>query len=246
MTASGPSRAERRRNTERRILAAARELFAERGFERTTIRAVASAAEVDPALVMQYFGSKQQLFSRAVQISLPGTGAGTGAGTDAGTDTRTSTGTDKGTGTEDRPRTGGPEALTDSLLTSLGMKIGGLPEASLAMLRSMLTHPEAAEAARAALDRQITEVATAMSAGHEAAMSAGHEAAMSAGREAGRRPEDARLHAALAVATMVGVTIGHQLLGLDDLRRAAPEEIAAALRPALRALVAGGAVTGAE
>ncbi|MER6144877.1 TetR family transcriptional regulator [Streptomyces sparsogenes] len=243
MTASGPSRAERRRNTERRILAAARELFAERGFERTTIRAVASAAEVDPALVMQYFGSKQQLFSRAVQISVPGTD------TDAGTDTRTGTDTGRGTGTEDRSRTGGPEALTDSLLTSLGMKIGGLPEASLAMLRSMLTHPEATEAARAALDRQITEIAAAMPAGREAAMPAGREAGRETRHEAGRQAEDARLHAALAVATMVGVTIGHQLLGIDDLRRATPEEIAAALRPALRALVAGGtdgAVTGAE
>lgn len=192
--AAGPTRAERRRNTEQRILAAARELFAERGFERTTIRAVASAAQVDPALVMQYFGSKQELFSQAVRISVAGA--------------------------EDRPRTGGPEALTDSLLASLGMKIGGLPEASLAMLRSMLTHPEAAEAARAALDRQITELAAAMSAGH----GVDHQA------------EDARLHAALAVATTLGVTIGHQLLGLEDLRRAAPEEIAAALRPALRAL----------
>ncbi|MEU0805567.1 TetR family transcriptional regulator [Streptomyces sp. NPDC005970] len=197
--AAGPTRAERRRNTEQRILAAARELFAERGFERTTIRAVASAAQVDPALVMQYFGSKQELFSQAVRISVAGA--------------------------EDRPRTGGPEALTDSLLASLGMKIGGLPEASLAMLRSMLTHPEAAEAARATLDRQITGLAAAMSAGHEA----DHEA------------QDARLHAALAVATTVGVTIGHQLLGLEDLRRASPEEIAAALRPALQALVTGAA-----
>ncbi|MGY0062251.1 TetR/AcrR family transcriptional regulator [Streptomyces sp. LZ34] len=210
MTAAGPTRAERRRNTEQRILAAARELFAERGFERTTIRAVATAAQVDPALVMQYFGSKQQLFSQAVRISV--------AGTDAGTDTGTDTG--------DRPRTGDPAALTDSLLTSLGMKIGGLPEASLAMLRSMLTHPEAAEAARAALDHQITELAAAMSALPQD----GHQDPAS---------QDARLHAALAVATMVGVTIGHQLLGIDDLRRASPEEIAAALRPALHALVKG-------
>ncbi|MFK4265487.1 TetR family transcriptional regulator [Streptomyces milbemycinicus] len=203
MTAAGPTRAERRRNTEQRILAAARELFAERGFERTTIRAVASAAQVDPALVMQYFGSKQELFSQAVRISVAGAGAEAEA--------------------EGRPRAGGPEALTDSLLASLGMKIGGLPEASLAMLRSMLTHPEAAEAARTALGHQITELA----------------AAISAGPEVDDRAEDARLRAALAVATMVGVTIGHQLLGIDDLRRASPEEIAAALRPALHALVTG-------
>ncbi|MGW3564321.1 TetR/AcrR family transcriptional regulator [Streptomyces sp. NPDC000941] len=207
--AAGPTRAERRRNTEQRILAAARELFAERGFERTTIRAVASAAQIDPALVMQYFGSKQELFSQAVRISVAGAGAGAGA--------------------EGRPRSGDPEALTDSLLASLELKIGGLPEASLAMLRSMLTHPEAAEAARAALGHQITEVAAAISAGHEGEHQDGHH----------RAEDDARLHAALAVATMVGVTIGHQLLGIDDLRRASPEQIAAALRPALHALVTG-------
>ena len=62
-TDSRPSREERRRRTEAAILAAARELFAEVGFERTTIRAVASRAGVDPALVMQYYGSKDGLFA---------------------------------------------------------------------------------------------------------------------------------------------------------------------------------------
>lgn len=50
------------------ILAAARELFAARGFDRTTVRAVASAAGVDPALVHHYFGSKRRLFAEAVQL----------------------------------------------------------------------------------------------------------------------------------------------------------------------------------
>ncbi|MFI7077302.1 TetR family transcriptional regulator [Micromonospora sp. NPDC049903] len=49
------------------ILAAARTAFAERGFDAATIRAVAAAAEVDPALVHHYFGSKEQLFLAAVQ-----------------------------------------------------------------------------------------------------------------------------------------------------------------------------------
>ncbi|WP_406672499.1 TetR family transcriptional regulator [Natronospira sp.] len=59
------SRKERRLRTEARILDAARRLFAELGFERTTIRAVAGEAGVDPALVMQYFGSKDGLFAAA-------------------------------------------------------------------------------------------------------------------------------------------------------------------------------------
>jgi AcrR family transcriptional regulator len=44
------------------ILAAAREAFAVRGFARTTIRQVAAAADVDQALVLHYFTTKEQLF----------------------------------------------------------------------------------------------------------------------------------------------------------------------------------------
>jgi AcrR family transcriptional regulator len=63
--ASPLSRKARRQRTEGAILAAAKTLFAERGYERTTIRAVAGEAGVDPALVMQYFGSKDELFAAA-------------------------------------------------------------------------------------------------------------------------------------------------------------------------------------
>ncbi|HUR12890.1 MAG TPA: TetR family transcriptional regulator [Mycobacteriales bacterium] len=62
-----PTREERRRRTEASILDAARALFAEVGFERTTIRGVASRAGVDPALVMQYYGSKDGLFAASAQ-----------------------------------------------------------------------------------------------------------------------------------------------------------------------------------
>lgn len=62
-----PTREERRRRTEATILDAARELFAEAGFERTTIRAVAAQAGVDPALVMQYYGNKEGLFAASAR-----------------------------------------------------------------------------------------------------------------------------------------------------------------------------------
>src|SRR6201994_391362 len=42
-----------------RIVAAARDEFAENGWAGTTIRAVARTADVDPALVYHYFGSKE-------------------------------------------------------------------------------------------------------------------------------------------------------------------------------------------
>ncbi|HKQ01335.1 MAG TPA: helix-turn-helix domain-containing protein, partial [Actinomycetes bacterium] len=44
-----------RPDTRRAILAAARELFADKGFDHTSIRTIATAAGVDPALVHHYF-----------------------------------------------------------------------------------------------------------------------------------------------------------------------------------------------
>jgi len=52
------------------ILKAAQELFAELGFERTTVRAVAGRAAIDPAMVMRYFGSKDELFAEATLFDL--------------------------------------------------------------------------------------------------------------------------------------------------------------------------------
>ena len=52
------------------ILEAARALFAQHGFERATIRAVAARAGVDPALVHHYFGSKEQLFEAALTLPI--------------------------------------------------------------------------------------------------------------------------------------------------------------------------------
>jgi len=55
-------------DTRAEVLAAARTSFAEKGFRGTTIRAVASAAGVDPALVHHYFGTKDDLFVAALEI----------------------------------------------------------------------------------------------------------------------------------------------------------------------------------
>jgi AcrR family transcriptional regulator len=55
--------------TREQILDAAVAAFTEHGYAGTTIRAVAKAAEVDPALVMHFFGSKDGLFAEAVGAS---------------------------------------------------------------------------------------------------------------------------------------------------------------------------------
>jgi AcrR family transcriptional regulator len=57
-------------DTRERILASARELFARNGIDKTSIRAVATDAGVDPALVHHYFGTKQQLFAAAIHIPI--------------------------------------------------------------------------------------------------------------------------------------------------------------------------------
>lgn len=198
MTTHPTSRADRRRATEARILACARELFAAKGFDRTTIRAVAASARVDPALVMQYFGSKRELFTRAVQASPAPAPAADG------------------------------EALLDHLLTGLGVKLGGLPDGARAMLRSMLTDPAAASHVREGLDEQIAGIGRALAtAGDEGPL---HD-------ENPDEDPDADLRAALIVTTMVGATLGHQLLGLSALRNVPADRITALLRPALEALV---------
>lgn len=50
------------------ILEAAKDSFAAAGYDATTIRGVARTAGVDPALVHHFFGTKQELFSAAMEL----------------------------------------------------------------------------------------------------------------------------------------------------------------------------------
>ncbi|MFC5802960.1 TetR family transcriptional regulator [Streptomyces formicae] len=52
-----------------RILQAARTEFAERGYDKTSVRGIAKAAGVDPALVHHYFGTKDEVFAAAIEVS---------------------------------------------------------------------------------------------------------------------------------------------------------------------------------
>ena len=55
-------------DTRAEILAAARRLFAEEGYESVSMRRIASEAGVDPSLIHHYFGSKDDLFMAAIEI----------------------------------------------------------------------------------------------------------------------------------------------------------------------------------
>ncbi|MQA12274.1 MAG: TetR family transcriptional regulator [Pseudonocardiaceae bacterium] len=186
------SRAEQRQKTENRILTAARRLFADSGYDRTTIRAIAAEAKTDPGLVMRYFGSKKELFALVAEIA------------------------------PDEPVTGTPEQAAEHLLTSLGDKLEAEPSATLAMLRSMLTHPEAAKEVRAAVTNQQRDAAAAFPG------------------------DDAVLRAGLIGALTLGTVLGRHLLRLDGLRDAPPEAITALLRPCFHALVDGEAEHAAD
>ncbi|MFC4015927.1 TetR family transcriptional regulator [Nonomuraea purpurea] len=182
---ASPSRAEQRRQTEARILAAARRLFADSGYDRTTIRAVAAAADTDPGLVMRYFGSKDELFARVAAIE------------------------------PDEPVAGTPEEVAELLLAALGDKLTADMSATLAMLRSMLTHPDAGEGVRAALTEQQRQVAGSMPA------------------------DDAVLRAGLVGALTLGTVIARHLLRLEGVRDADVEDIVGVLRPAVHAIAHG-------
>ncbi|SOD63074.1 transcriptional regulator, TetR family [Streptomyces zhaozhouensis] len=77
-TASGrrrgrPSRAESENGSpgaRERILESARAEFARRGYDLASVRAIARGADVTPALVHHYFGTKEQVFAAAVRAAV--------------------------------------------------------------------------------------------------------------------------------------------------------------------------------
>lgn len=181
------SRSDRRRRTRATILAAARSLFGEHGFERTTIRAVAARAGVDPALVMQHFGSKEALFDAASDIGL---------------------------GLSDV--VDGPlDQLADRAVRHVVGQVDAAPEATLAMLRSMLTHDRAAEAVRCAFTPEEAPAPLAKAL-------------------TGSEPE---LRAGLVGTVLIGLLVGRYLLRIPPVDSAPVDRVVALLNPALTALI---------
>src|SRR6185437_2623984 len=191
MTTPRPnSRAEQRRRTEARILAAAAQVFVATGYERATIRAVAAAAEVDAGLVMHYFGSKQELFRQVI-------------------------------GDTPVPEVSGPpEQATEQLLATLADRLANEPVASLTLLRSMLTNPDAASVLVAGMARYQEEIAQAIPA------------------------DDAGLRAAVIGAVILGITVSRHLIKSGELADADPARVIDLLRPCLRSLTAAPPATG--
>jgi len=142
---SGPSAAPRRSRgrpagaragtaeTRDRILAAARAEFADRGYDKTSMRSIAKAAGVDPALVHHYFGTKEQTFGAAIEVTFAPAFAAPGAFAD------------------------GPEGIGERLARFFfGIWESPLTrDQLLAVLRSAFTNETAAEVVRSTLTRRL-------------------------------------------------------------------------------------------
>lgn len=122
-----------RSGTREAIAAAARKLFAELGYDRATIRAIAQEAGVDPALVSHYFGPKQKLFASVTELPfepeevLPGLLAG--------------------------PRSLAGERLARFVVTTLADPANR--EASTSLLRAAASEPLAAELVRTLVSERM-------------------------------------------------------------------------------------------
>ena len=115
------------------ILEAARDEFSSRGFEATTVRQIAAAAAVDPALVHHYFGTKENLFREAVSLPFD---------PDA---------------IVPRVLGGGPDAVPERLVrTFLGVWSGPVTGPAIAgVVRTAVTHPRTGRLVRDFFATQI-------------------------------------------------------------------------------------------
>ena len=52
------------------VLSAAKQRFATDGYEKTTLRAIANDAHVDPSMLLYLFGSKEELFRESLRLTL--------------------------------------------------------------------------------------------------------------------------------------------------------------------------------
>jgi AcrR family transcriptional regulator len=65
-------RAQRRADTERRLVASASELFVERGYIGTTLSAVAERADIAPRTLYLHFSTKAELLLRCIGVAIAG------------------------------------------------------------------------------------------------------------------------------------------------------------------------------
>lgn len=199
--------------TREAILAAARAQFADHGYDGATIRAIAAAAGVDPALVHHFHGSKEQLFVAAMRLPVVPSEVLTAALAPGGRGPGVSLGqhlvrTVLGVWESEEVR--GPFlGLLRSAVTS---------EQAAAMLREFVTEAILAPVARAAADE---------------ARAAGRADAAGAGQPG------LEFRAGIAASQMLGLALTRYVLALGPVAAASPDELAAAIGPTLERYLTG-------
>ncbi|MEJ2864143.1 TetR/AcrR family transcriptional regulator [Actinomycetospora flava] len=180
------------------ILEAARSRFSTQGFRAATVRAIAGDAGVDPALVMHYFGTKQGLFVAAMEFPLDPA--------------------------EVVPRLLAPgiDGLGERLVGFLLQVVDELGEANpmLGLVRSAVSHPEAARMMREFLGEAILD-----------------RVAEAVGETVGAdRP---RLRADLCASQIVGIIMARQILELPELAAADRATLVGAWGPTIQRYLTG-------
>jgi len=127
-------------STRDEIAAAARAAFAEVGYDRASLRGIARAARVDPALVMHFFGSKEGLFREV--MTLPGPLAAALAAV------------------AQAPRSEVGRRLAELVVS--GLESPELRGILLGRIRSAASHPEAAALVREVVERDLHALAAAI------------------------------------------------------------------------------------
>ncbi len=180
--------------TREAVLAAAREAFGMQGYGATSLRAVARTAGVDPALVLHFFGSKDGLFEAAVELPLDPVTVVQGL------------------------LAGDRDGLGERIVrTFLGVWDGTPGQGPmLAMLRSAVSHAEAAAMLRELLLRVIL-LPVARGAG-------------------GDNPER---RAGLLASQVAGLAVTRYVLAIEPLASATADELAPLIGPTLQRYLTG-------
>jgi AcrR family transcriptional regulator len=174
--------------TREAILDAARKLFAERGYNGASLRAIAAEAGVDPALAVHYFGSKAKLLTASVRWPFD---------PDAAVEEIVAAG-----------RGGAGEAVARLLVTTWDELGDANP--IITLLRSAMTEPEAAAAMREFLSHRLLGPITERLGVDDAPLRAGLVASQLLGVALTRyilRMEPLASLPATAVIELVGATV---------------------------------------
>lgn len=182
------------------ILESARADFAEKGYDATSLRGVARRAGVDPALIHHYFGGKAELFAQTMQI--PVDPAALMEAIVAG------------------PREDVGEALVRTFL-----RVWDSPEGRQrfeALVRSAVTHEEAARMLREFLTREIFGRITRRLTPDGATGTLGNH----------------ELRAGMAAGQMVGMAMMRYIIGFPSVVNASHDELVELVGPTIQRYLA--------